>query len=342
MRKLFITFCLLFFVAAAGAATVSRIDVSGNRRMDAESVRLLADVKIGDNLNKEDLNRIAKKISASGMFSAASATMSGSILRLDVTESPVVNIVTIEGNNKVSADDLRKEIRLRERSAYDESVIGADVQRMLMVYQRQGYFGTKIEPQRIDLDGGRVNVVYEVTEGRPTHIRDIKFTGNKKFSSRTLRGEILSREYAWYKFMASFDVYDEDRIKYDEQMLRQFYMRHGFVDVQVRTVSGTFSADREWYSVTFEIEEGKQFRFGTLKIENPFPDVDDGDLKRLLKMRRGDIYNIDEVEQTISAIRGFVGDRGYAFINVDVIPEKDDEKRTIDLVFKIQKTNRMY
>ncbi|MCL1902756.1 MAG: outer membrane protein assembly factor BamA, partial [Alphaproteobacteria bacterium] len=343
MKKyLLFTICCLMFVANAFAATITKIDVTGNRRMDAESVRLLADVKIGDDVNSEQRNQIAKKLASSGLFSKATVTMDGGTLRIVVAEAPVIDTVTIEGNDAVSTDDLKKEIRLAPRGSYDESVIGADVARMLTVYQRQGYFGTKIEPKRIDLEGGRVNVVYEVKEGRPTYIRSINFVGNEKFSSRTLRSEVLSSEHAWWRFMAQFDTYDEDRIQYDQQLLRQFYMRNGFVDVQIKSVKGVFDPDRKYYSVTFEITEGNRFRFGEIKIENPFPDIDTEDLYDELKVRTGRIYNIDLVEQTISNLRSAVAKSGYAFINVDVVPNKDDDARTIDLTFKIQKTSRMY
>ena len=215
---------LLSLVTPAYGATVSRIDVSGNQRMDAESVRILADVKIGDNVGTHRANEIAKKLQTSGYFSKINVRMSGNVLKIDIAEAPIINMVTIEGNDEISTDDLKKEIKTQARASYDESTIGADVQRMLTVYQRKGFFGTKIEPQKIELDDNRVNVVYEITEGHPTWITDIKFEGNKKFSARTLRGEILSREHAWWRFMAQFDTFDEDRIQYDGQMLRQFYM----------------------------------------------------------------------------------------------------------------------
>ena len=235
-------------IAPAYGATVSRIDVSGNTRMDSESIRILSDVKIGDNVNSERANTIAKKLQESGYFSKINVRMSGNILKIDIAEAPLISMVTVEGNEAVSTDDLKKEIKTRERSSYDESVIGADVQRMLTVYQRQGYFGTKIEPKKIELEDNRVNVVYEISEGHPTWITDIDFSGNKKFSDRTLRGEILSREHAWWRFMAQFDTFDEDRIQYDAQMLRQFYMRNGYVDFQVSDINGTFSPDRQYYN----------------------------------------------------------------------------------------------
>lgn len=341
-KKLFLATTLAVAAAGANAATVSRVDVSGNRRMDAESVRILSDVNIGDTVGEARANQIAKKLQESGYFSKINVRMSGNVLKIDVIEAPTVNMVTVEGNDEISTDDLKKEIRLKERAAFDESTIGADVQRMLTIYQRKGFFGTKIEPKRIELDDNRVNVVYEITEGHPTYITNIDFAGNKKFSARTLRGEILSREHAWWRFMTQFDVFDEDRIQYDQQMLRQFYLRNGYADFAVTDATGVFTPDRQYYSVKFTVDEGAKYKFGKLDIDNPFPDVSTDELRKVIKMSAGETYNIDLVDETISALRGAVADHGYAFINVEPVPTKNSDAHTIDMTFKIQKTNRIY
>lgn len=326
----------------AGAATVSKIDVTGNQRMDNESIRILADVNVGDTCGDACTNKIAKKLQESGYFSKIQVNMSGNTLKITVTEAPIINQVTVEGNDEISTEDLKKEIRTKERTSYDAAVIGADVQRMLTIYQRKGFFGTKIEPKQIELDNNRVNIVYEITEGHPTYIADIDFVGNKKFSARELRGVILSREHAWWRFMTQFDVFDEDRIMYDQQMLRQFYMRNGYVDMQVKNANGQFTPDRQYYSVTFTIEEGEKYKFGEIKIDNPFPDVPDAELKKVLTVKQGRVYNIDTVDETMGALRSAVADRGYAFINVEPVPTKNDDTKTVDLTFRIQKTNRIY
>lgn len=341
-KKLFLATTLAVAATGANSATVSRVDVSGNRRMDAESVRILSDVNIGDTVGEARANQIAKKLQESGYFSKINVRMSGNVLKIDVVEAPTVNMVTVEGNDEISTDDLKKEIRLKERAAFDESTIGADVQRMLTIYQRKGFFGTKIEPKRIELDDNRVNVVYEITEGHPTYITNIDFAGNKKFSARTLRGEILSREHAWWRFMTQFDVFDEDRIQYDQQMLRQFYLRNGYADFAVTDATGVFTPDRQYYSVKFTVDEGAKYKFGKLDIDNPFPDVSTDELRKVIKMSAGDTYNIDLVDETISALRGAVADHGYAFINVEPVPTKNSDTHTIDMTFKIQKTNRIY
>ena len=342
MKKKIVFLLSVLTATASHAATVSRIDVSGNQRMDAESIRILADVRVGENVNSERANQIAKKLQESGYFTKINVSMSGNVLKIDIDEAPIVNMVTVEGNDEVSTDDLKKEIRLKERASYDESVIGSDVQRMLTIYQRKGFFGTKIEPKKINLENNRVNIVYEITEGHPTYITGIKFEGNKKFSDRVLRGEILSREHAWWRIMTQFDTFDEDRIQYDQQMLRQFYLRNGYADFQVKSANGTFTPDRQYYSVVFDVDEGPRYKFGKLSIDNPFPDVPTDELTDKIKMSSGNYYNIDKVEETISALRGAVADYGYAFITVEPVPTKNDDDRTIDIKFKIEKTNRIY
>lgn len=342
LKKLGVFVGLLFCCCGSYATVVSRIDVNGNQRMDAESVRILADTKVGDNVGSEKVNTIAKKLQASGYFSSVDVKTDGGVLKINVVESPIINMVTVEGNDEIDTDDLKKEIRTKERAAYDKSVIGGDVQRMLTLYQRKGFFGTKINPKKIDLDNNRVNVVYEIKEGHPTYISDIDFENNKKFRSRTLRKEILSREHAWWRFMTQFDVYDEDRIQYDQQMLHQFYMRNGFLDFRITDVKGEFSPDREYYSVKYTLDEGNQYKIGDIKIDNPFDDVPDKELYKTLTVSKRDVYNIDEIDATMTALRGVVADHGYAFINVEPVPEKHDDTRTVDIKFKIQKTNRIY
>ena len=341
-NKLVVFFAGMIVADVANATVVSRIDVTGNRRMDAESVRILAGVKNGINVNDEHVNQIAKQLQESGYFSRVSVHMDGGVMKINVTESPIVNIVTVEGNDEVSTDDLKKEIKLAEHSAFDETVVGGDVGRMLTVYQRKGFFGTKINPKKIVLDDDRVNVVYEISEGHPTYIESIDFEGNKKFNDKTLRGEVLSREHAWWRFMTQFDVYDEDRIMYDQQMLRQFYMRNGYVDFQVKSAKGTFTPNREYYSVVFTVDEGEKYKIGTVTIDNPFDDVPTSELRDVLKIAKDDTYNIDEIDATVSALRGAVADHGYAFINVEPVPTKNDATHTIDIDFKIQKTQRIY
>ena len=256
----------VLFVCNANATVLSRVDVSGNQRMDAESVRILANVKTGDNINSEHINNIAKDLQASGYFEKVDVKLNGSVLKIELVESPVVNMVTVEGNDEIDTDDLKKEIKTKERASYDKATIGADVQRLLTLYQRKGFFGTKVNPKKIDLDNNRVNVVFEIKEGHPTYICDIDFVNNKKFRSSTLRSELLSREHAWWRFMTQFDVYDEDRIQYDQQLLHQFYMRNGFLDFRITDVKGEFSENREYYSVKYTLDEGNQYKIGANTI----------------------------------------------------------------------------
>jgi len=333
---------MTLWLGAARAAVVRDISVSGNRRMDAESVRIMAGVRKGEDVAPAKLNDIAKNLQKSGYFNSVSVGISGAVLNIFVDEAPVVNQATIEGNDKVSLDDLKKEIRTAARSPFSESVVGDDVQRMLVLYQRAGLHGTRIDPKKIELPDNRVNVVFEIKEGAPTYIKEISFSGNKIFGDRVLGRQILSRERAWWRFMAQFDVYDADRIQYDQQLLRQFYMKNGYVDFKILSAKGVFSADRASYSIAYDLDEGRQYRFGKIAIKNPFPDVPDEELADELRVKAGRVYNIDEVEATISALRAKVAEYGYAFINVEINPDKRDDALEIDVVFDIQKTTRLY
>ncbi|MCQ2574853.1 MAG: outer membrane protein assembly factor BamA [Alphaproteobacteria bacterium] len=343
MREKFIAFSIITCACLnAGAATLTKIDVTGNQRMDDESIRILSDVKIGDNIDSETVNIVAKRLQTSGYFSSVNVSQNNSVLNIAVTEAPIVNIVTVEGNDEIDTEDLKKEIKTKERVTYDKTTIGADVQRMLVLYQRKGFFGTKIEPQKIELENNRVNIVFEITEGHPTYIEKIEFEGNNKFSDRTLRGEILSKEHAWWGVLAQFDVYDEDRIQYDQQMLNQFYLRNGYLDFRVKDFSGVFTNDRQYYSVKYILEEGDKYTISNIKIKNPFPDIEDKNLYDVITLTKGDVYNIDEVEETISALRGAVADNGYAFISVNPQLDKHNNTKTVDITFDIEKTNRIY
>jgi outer membrane protein insertion porin family len=342
MRKIVFFFAALFAFSSAGAAVIDGIKVIGNKRMDDESIRIIAGVKAGDDISGQQLNDIAKKLQITGYFSSVSVDIRNGKLEIRITESPIVNLVTIEGNDKVSLDDLKKEIRTSARNSFNKSTIGADVQRMLVLYQRVGLYGTKIEPQRIELPNNRVNIVFEITEGSPTYITDIEFAGNKVFSGRVLRSQILSRVHHWWRFMTQFDVYDADRIAYDQQLLRQFYMKNGYVDFRILSAKGVFNEERTEYKLRIEVDEGEQYDFGKIEVRNPFPDVPSEELVDELAFESGEIYNVDQVENTISRLRAKVAEYGYAFINVDVIPNKNNGAREIDILFDIQKTNRVY
>lgn len=342
MKKIVIAFLMVLIFGAVNAAPISRIDVAGNTRIDSESVRLMLPVEVGENMTNARLNNVIKTLNKSGYFDSVSANMNGNILKISVVETPIVGRITIEGNSEISTDDLKKEIRLQERSPYSIATIGADTQRILTLYQRQGFFETKVEPQKIISDNHRVDVVFEIKEGWKTRIKDIDFEGNKANSARDLRGVILSQEYAWWKFMASFDSYDADRIDYDMQMLRQFYLKNGFADVQVSRVYGRLSADKRDFSVKFKIDEGARYKFGKIEIDNPFSDVDLTELEKGVQFETGDIYNIELVESTMGKLRQIVAAAGYAFVNIDVEPVKNDDSLTIDLSFKIMKSQRIY
>lgn len=330
----------IFFFHSLSASIISNINITGNKRLDNESILILGQVKKGDNVNDYKLNNIAKKLQSSGYFKNVFVDLNGQTLNIKVEESKVIGEVTVEGNDEINTDDLKKEIRLKPLMPYNESVIGADIKRILLVYKRKGFFRTKVVPKKIETADNKINIVYEITEDQPIYIKNISFEGNETFSSRTLRQQILSREYAWWKFLAQFDVYDEDRIAYDGQMLRQFYLRHGFVDFKLLSTKGELSNDGKDYSVTFVIEEGEIYKFGKVSIINNFKDIKDKELYDVVKIEEGNTYNIDYIDKTINSLKGTIAEYGYAFVNIE--PIFDIKDKVVNIKFNIKKTDRIY
>ncbi len=338
---------LLFLIpsliaGSANAVVVNNIKVSGNKRMDEESVRLMMPFKVGDTLKAGDLNESVKRIQETKMFSDVNVSESNGLVSVILKETPIIDKITIEGNDVVGTDELKKEIRSSERESYVESTVGGDIQRLLTVYQRQGYFDVNISPKLIKQPDNKVSIVFEIKEGEPTKIKTIKFTGNKVFSDSELRSVILSKPYAWWRFLSSFDVYDEDRIQYDQQLLRQHYLKSGYLDFKIKNSEGYFSNNRTNYYLNLSLDEGNRYKIGTIEIKNPYPDLELDELKNNLVIEEGDYYNIEKIDKSISKMREITSDKGYAFVNIDAIPDKNNDTRIVNIVFEIKKVPRMY
>jgi outer membrane protein insertion porin family len=220
--------------------------------------------------------------------------------------------------------------------------VQADVQRILEIYRRSGRFAAKVEPKVIPLPQNRVDLVYEIDEGPVTEITRISFVGNKQFSDSELRGVVATKESAWYRFFSSDDTYDPDRLTFDRELLRRFYMKEGYADFRVLSAVAELTKDREGFIVTFTMEEGPRYNFGAIDIESQLKDVDVEALRPMLTTFTGETYNADEVEDSIQVLTDAVGNYGYAFVDIEPAVERDREKLTIDVTYEIAEGPRVY
>lgn len=340
---LFFIVILLFSMSQALAQTMIReIRIDGAQRIDPTTVLTYLDIKVGDSVDDEGLDRSLKSLFATGLFADVQLRQDESVLYVDIIENPVVSQIAFEGNDKLKDEELLAEISLRPRQVFTRTKIQDDVSRLYQIYRRSGRFAAKIEPKIIRLDQNRVNLVFEIDEGDITHIKGIRFVGNKFFDDDRLRKEISSKEKRWYKFLSSDDRYDPDRLLFDEELLRRFYLSEGFVDFKVLSSNAELSENKENFFVTITVSEGERYRVGGIEIDSRIRNFDGAVLKDLVSFEVGEWYDADEVRDVSDAMTDRLGDLQYAFVAVRPRVDRNREENTVTVVFRINESPRVF
>ena len=327
---------------AAQAMGISRIIVEGNQRVEPETVRSYLQVKPGDPFDPERIDESLKVLFQTGLFSDVQILRRGNALVVRVEENPMINRVNFEGNSEISDKDIRKEVQLRERMMLTRARVQADVQRIMTVYRRAGHYGVTVEPKIIRLPQNRVNLVFEINEGKATRVRSIKFIGNHAFSDSTLRDVITTAEHSWWKFFSTADRYDPDRLAYDKELVRRFYLKHGFADVQVLSADAELAPNGEDFYITFTIDEGPQYKIKDVVVNTGDTDLDPKRLRRKVETVPGDIYDASKVDKSIEKITVEAGKAGFAFAQVQPQIERDAADKTLTVKYNIQEGPRVY
>ncbi len=328
--------------ATEPGGTISAIAVEGNERIEAETVRSYLSIGVGDPFEGRTVNTALKALFATGLFADVTIRREGNALIVRVVENPIINRVAFEGNRKIDDDALTVEVQLKPRVVYTRPRVQSDVQRILEIYRRSGRFAATVDPKVIPLPQNRVDLVFEIDEGPVTGITRINFVGNTRFDDSDLRTEIATRESAWYRFFTSDDTYDPDRLTFDRELLRKFYLKEGYADFRVISAVAELTRDRDGFLVTFTVEEGERYNFGKIDIESKLKGVDVEALKPSLTTFESDTYNADEIEKSILAMTDAVGNFGYAFVDIEPAVKRDRGKRTIDITYQIAEGPRVY
>jgi outer membrane protein insertion porin family len=321
---------------------IANIRVEGNQRIEADTVVSYMQLSAGDRFEAGKIDRALKNLFASGLFADVSFRREGNDLVVHVVENPIINRLAFEGNSHIKDADLQNEVQLRPRVVYTATKVQADAKRILDIYRRSGRFAATVEPKVIPLDQNRVDLVFEIHEGDITAVRRIDFVGNKVFDDSELRTQILTKESAWYRFLTTSDTYDPDRLTVDRENLRNFYLKNGYADFRVVSSVAELSPDRNAFFITFTVEEGERYKFGTINIKSTLKDLDPESLRKEISTVEGDWYNADELDKTITRLSDRVGDLGYAFVEVKPEVEKDNAAKTIALTYDIQEGPRVY
>ena len=305
-------------VASSGVAlaqSANSIEVKGNRRVETDTIRSYFKHGPGGQMTAEQENEGLKALIATGLFQDVQIDHSGGHLVVSVVENPVINRIAFEGNTKAKDEQLTAEIQSKPRGTLSRPTVQADVQRIIEIYHRSGLFDVRVDPKIIELPNNRVDLVFEITEGGRTGVRSVEFVGIHAFSAGRLKDVIKTSESNWVSFLQTGDIYDPDRVEADRDLLRRFYLKHGYADVRVVSAVGEYEPPMapvgqwQWtpirgkrgpgFIITFTIDEGPQYHIGTIDVVSNVRAIDAASLRSRLKLAPGSVYNADLVEKSI-------------------------------------------
>ncbi|MBT6403185.1 MAG: outer membrane protein assembly factor BamA [Rhodospirillaceae bacterium] len=321
---------------------VEEIRVVGTQRIDPSTVNAYMQIKPGDKYDPAKVDDSLKNLFNTGLFADVTLRREGDAVVVQVVENPIINRIAFEGNRKLDNEALLSEVSLRPRVVYTRTKVQGDVQRLLDIYRRSGRFAATVDPKVIQLPENRVDLVFEIEEGGKTGIRAINFIGNSEFSDGSLRETIQTTESAFYNFLTSNDTYDPDRLSFDRELLRRFYLSEGYADFRVVSAIAELTEDRDDFIVTFTLDEGPQYNFGTLEVASELRGVEGAELGGLIAADAGDTYDANEVEETIQSITESLGERGFAFVDVRPRVDRDRDALTIDVTYEIREGPRVF
>lgn len=343
-KKSFVLGLILLTTLAtpALADTIQGIQVTGNKRIETETVISNLPLKVGDSFDELQLNQALKDLFATGYFTDVQIRRSGSNLIIEVIENSLINRISFEGNSKLKDEKLTEEIQLRPREVLSRTKIQAAQQRILEIYRRMGRFDATVEPKVIRLEENRVDLVFEINEGEVTYVRKINFIGNKRFSSSRLEEQLYTKRNKWYRLWASDDTFDPDRFTADQQNLQQYYFDMGYPDFRLVSAVAELSPDHKDFYLTFTLEEGEKYTYGKVDIVSHLKQVNAEDLKGLIDIQSGEQFSRKQIERNITTLNTHVGTYGYAFADIQPRIEKNREKKTVDLIFEVREGPRVY
>jgi outer membrane protein insertion porin family len=327
---------------AVSAEPIQSITVVGTQRLEPDTVRSYIRLRTGQPWTQAAADQALKDLFATELFADVAIRNNSGAVVIEVRENPVVNRIILEGNKRIKNDKIEPEIKLAPRQIYSRSKVRADVARIIELYKRQGRFAATVEPKLVQLDQNRVDIVFEVTEGPKSKVQQINIIGNDKFSDGQLRGEMVTKQARFHRFFSSGTSYDPDRLAFDQQKLRQFYLTQGYADFRVVSAVAELTPDKQDFIITYVVEEGERYKFGDVKVESQIRDFDSTRMTSTLRMKKGDWYDAKQVEDTVEGLSETAGLFGYAFADVSPDFQRDKDTLTMSITFNVAESPRVF
>jgi outer membrane protein insertion porin family len=328
--------------AAAQSDAIQSIAVVGTQRLEPDTVRSYIRLRVGQAWTQTAADQALKDLYATELFADVSIRNNAGDVTIQVKENPVINRIILEGNKRLKNDKIEPEIKLAPRQIYSRSKVRADVARIIELYKRQGRFAATVEPKLVQLDQNRVDIVFEINEGPKSKVQQINIIGNEVFSDNKLRGEMVTKQARLTSIFSSGTSYDPDRLAFDQQKLRQFYLMEGYADFRVVSAVAELTPDKKDFIITYVVEEGQRYKFGEVKVDSKIRDFDSEALTKNLRMKAGEWYNGKLIEDTIEGLEESAGLFGYAFAEVNPQIKRDKEALLMNVTFDVAQTPRVF
>lgn len=327
--------------AQAEPPTVADITIVGNRHLDAAMIRSYFHIGFGGEIDAAALDAALKSLYATGLFQDVKISRDGSHVLVAVVENPTVARIAFDGNKKIKDADLKKVVQSKDGGPLSRATVHDDVERIIELYRAHGYFEVRIEPKTIKASNDRRTLVFEIKEGDKLAVKQVEFVGNNAFTFAKLKGVIKTGESNVLSFLTDNDIYDADRIENDRDLLRRFYLDHGYADMHVRSAA-RYQPESKGVVVTFTIDEGAQYRLGRVDIESNLKAADPAELSQYLRTRTGDIFDSDAVQKSVEEITIGLAKSATPFAVVTARSQRLPQKSAINLVYTIDAGKRLY
>lgn len=321
---------------------IGNIEIIGLERLDENLILELINYKNVKNFSASFIENALQKIYESDFFAEVKIYRRNKFLVIELKENPLISEIKFIGNDKIDDEALTSEISLKKRSIFTKAKLQNDLKRINELYIKSGRFLAKIEPKIIQKEQNRLEVIFDINEGKKAKIAKIYFLGNQEFADNELLNEISTKQSQWWRFLSSSDSFDSDRIEFDKEMLRRFYNTNGFADFAVISSSSQISANKDRFFITFLLEEGIKYNFGKINIINEIDKFDSKILNKKILIKQGSIYDAQLLEKTVDAFIETMSEASFAFGDVQPILRRNRELKTIDVDFVIAQTPRVY
>ena len=328
--------------AEIGSSSRDTIVVEGNRRVDAETVRSYFHAASDGQFDDASRDAALKELVGTGLFDKVSIERTGEGLVVRLTEAPVLDRVAFEGNKKIRDTELSAAVESKPRGTLQRAAVQADVGRIIEAYRHVGRDDVSVVPQIINRGSDRVDLVYTITEGAKTPVRQINFTGNQVFGKRQLNAVIKTSATNMLSFLTGGDVYHPDRVAQDQEQLRLYYRSKGYADASVPSARAEYDPATRGFTLTFAIDEGPLYHFGDVSIVCNIPGLDPERLRRLLLARTGAVFDGNALDKTTEVLAIEMAKLGYPFAQAVVRPARDAAARRVDIAFVIDQGPRTY